>query len=405
MEATERPERLGFCPDRLGRIAPWMRRYVDGGRFPFACTVIARHGEIAYCAHTGQRDLEAGLPFEFDTVVRVYSMTKPITSIALMMLYEEGLLHLDDPVEAYLPEFADRRVLVEGATRMDQVEPATEKMTIHHLLTHRSGLTYGFNGGLLGDAYRAEKVDFGPTAGGLDAATRRLCGLPLLFNPGTCWNYSVSTDVIGRLVEVVSGQSLDRFFAERIFSPLGMHDTGFSIADDATGRLANLYTEDGDGGMRLIDEARRSRYRCSRVDTFSGGGGLLSTAADYLKIAELLRRGGTLGDVRLLGPRTVRLMAANHLDGDLATLGPSTWAETSFSGVGFGLGVWVMLDPARAQLFGSPGDYGWGGLASTVFWVDPVEDLCVLFLTQLTPSDSTPYRKELRALVHQAMVD
>jgi CubicO group peptidase (beta-lactamase class C family) len=409
VQAVDRPESLGFDAARLGRIRGWMEGYVSSGRFPFACTVIARRGQVAYCDFMGARDLETGAPYGLDTIVRVYSMTKPITTVALMMLYEEGLLHLDDPLSEFLPGFAEPLVLGDGATGLDQVEPARAALTLHHLLTHTSGFIYGSAGGLLGEAYKAKGVNFGPAGGGLAANMARLGGLPLSFEPGSRWNYGVSTDVLGRVIEVVSGQSLDGFFRERILAPLGMTDTGFEVADENLGRLAKLYGPGNDGAMTERDGIADSEFRVGRVDTLSGGGGLLSTAGDYLRFAEMLRQGGRVGGeyggARLLGPRTVALMTANHLPGDIADMGPKTWAETSFEGVGFGLGVWVMGSPARAGLSGSPGDYGWGGVASTVFWVDPVEDMTVLFLTQLSPSGTTPNRKELRALVYQALID
>ena len=406
MHAVERPGDLGFDAARLGRIRDWMASYVAGGRYPFACTVIARRGEIAYCDYLGNRDVEAAVPYALDTIVRIYSMTKPVTAVAALMLYEEGRIHLDDPLAEFLPEFAEPLVLRADATRLDQTEPARATLTLHHLLTHTSGMVYGSQGGLLGEAYKAQPVKFGPAGGGLAANVKRLSGLPLLFEPGRRWNYGVSTDVLGRVIEVVSGQSLDVFFRERILEPLAMADTGFEVAKAKLGRLAKLYGPASEtGGMTARDGALDSEFRTGRVDTFSGGGGLLSTAGDYLRFAEMLRRGGEHGGTRLLGPRTVALMSANHLPGTIAELGPTPWTETSFEGLGFGFGVSVMVAPERAEQAGSPGDYGWGGAASTVFWVDPAEDMTVLFLTQLSSSHSYPNRKELRALVYQALVD
>jgi len=405
MHAVDRPETLGFDAARLGRIRGWMEGYVAGGRYPFACTVIARRGEIAYCDYLGSRDLAARTPYALDTILRIYSMTKPITTVAALMLYEEGRLHLDDPLADFLPEFAELQVLRDGARSLDQVAPARETLTLHHLLTHTSGLVYGSQGGLLGEAYKAQPVKFGPAGGGLAANVKRLSGLPLLFEPGRRWNYGVSTDVLGRVIEVVSGQTLDAFLRERVLGPLAMADTGFEVAAENLDRLAMLYGHAGDGAMTARDGIAESEFGPGRVDTFSGGGGLLSTACDYLRFAEMLRRGGELDGVRLLGPSTVSLMTANHLPGTIAELGPTPWTETSFEGLGFGLGVSVMVDPTRAEQAGSPGDYGWGGAASTVFWIDPVADMTVLFLTQLSPSHSYPNRTELRALVYQALVD
>jgi CubicO group peptidase (beta-lactamase class C family) len=229
--------------------------------------------------------------------------------------------------------------------------------------------------------------------------------MPLAFEPGSRWNYSISTDVIGRVIEVISGQPLDVFFRQNILGPLGMDDTFFEVPDSHLARLASSYTKAPQGGMTLAEDATGSAYREGKVAQFSGGGGLVSTVDDYLRFAEMQRRGGALGDVRLLGPRTMRLMASNHLPGDLASMGQKVFSEVSFEGIGFGLGGWVMLDPARATTLGSPGDFGWGGMASTVYWVDPAEDMVVIFVTQLMPSSSYPNRKELRALVYSALVD
>jgi CubicO group peptidase (beta-lactamase class C family) len=229
--------------------------------------------------------------------------------------------------------------------------------------------------------------------------------MPLEFHPGARWHYSVSIDVVGRLVEIVSGKPLDVFLRERIFEPLRMTTTGFAVSAGDLGRFATLYEPDKAGGMKVMETAEQSSFREGVVDTLSGGGGLVSTADDYLRFAEMLRRRGELGGERILAPRTVKFMASNQLDGDIAAIGPKTFSETSFEGVGFGLAVSVMLDPAKAGMSGSPGDFGWGGMASTAFWVDPVEDMVVLYLTQLVPSSTYPLRKELRALVYQAMVD
>lgn len=405
MRSEAHIRKLGFDPDRLERIQTWMARYVDAGKLPFAATLISRRGEHVWQSHIGQRDVEAGSPYEPDTIVRIYSMTKPITAVGLMMLYEQALFHLDDPIEEFLPEFADLRVLRKGAKKLDQVEALKVKPKIHNLFTHTAGLTYGFQGGLLGKAYTKAEIDFNPGGAGLAATTRKLAQMPLLFQPGEEWHYSVATDVLGRLIEVISGRSLDQYFAENILTPLGMTDTGFEVPDDKVDRFASCYVPDEQNVMALNENGHNSEFRASKVKTFSGGGGLLSTGSDYQKFAEMLRRGGETGAGRLLSPRTIRFMASNHLESDLASMGPATWCETSFSGVGFGLGMSVILNPAKAQLSASVGDYGWGGKASTVFWVDPAEDMTVVYLTQLIPSDTYALRKELRMLVYQALVD
>ncbi|MCH8951851.1 MAG: beta-lactamase family protein [Proteobacteria bacterium] len=399
------PAAAGFDPARLARLDPWMQRYVDAGKLPGALALVARRGGVAWCGCVGQRDVERGTPWTRDTLIRIYSMTKPVTATALMMLYEQGLCHLDDPVDLYLPEFAAPTVLRPDATSVDDVEPALTRPTLHHLLTHTSGFTYAFQDGLLAEAYRRDGVDFSARGATLAETVARLARLPLGFEPGARWHYSVSTDLIGRIVEVISGRSLDRVLREDIFAPLGMDDTAFAVPEAKLGRLASLYAKPPEGGMELSEDGPGSRFREGEVSQHSGGGGLVSTVDDYLRFAAMQRGGGALGDVRLLGPRTVALMASNHLPGDLASMGQKVWAEVSFAGIGFGLGGWVMLDPVRAQTLGSPGDFGWGGMASTVYWVDPAEEMVVIFLTQLTPSSSYPIRNELRALVYSALVD
>ncbi|WP_108880009.1 serine hydrolase [Anderseniella sp. Alg231-50] len=400
---TSSPAQCGLDAARLTRIDDWMQRYVDGGRFPFAATLIARKGRVAWEGHTGYSDVEAKTAYTPDTLARMYSMTKPVTSTAFMMLYEQGLVHLDDPVSMFIPEFADTKVLVSGAESLDQTEPLHAPMTVHNLLTHTSGLTYGFNQDLLSETYGANRLDFGQRAGGLAETAVRLAETPLLFQPGSRWHYSVATDVVGRIVEVVSGKTLDRFFADNILEPLEMHDTSFVVPSSKMGRLGPCYAYDPEGGMPVFPTG----FGEGEVDTMSGGGGLISTGRDYLRFAEMLRRGGALGDVRLLSRHTLSLMTSNHLPGgvDLATLGPSAWCETSFSGVGFGLGFAISLNPAQSMLSASAGDFSWGGMASTYFWCDPKEELSVVFLTQLLPSSTWPSRKELRALVYQAIVD
>jgi CubicO group peptidase (beta-lactamase class C family) len=396
------PAELGFDAARLSRLRPWMQRHVDAGRLPGTQLLLARRGRVVLHEWTGRMDVEGGRPWTRDTLVRIYSMTKPVTSVALMMLYEDGLCRLDDPVELWLPEFAGMRVLRPGAERLEDAAPASVRPTLHHLLTHTSGMTYGFNVGPLAEAMRERRIDFGRTDGALDETVRRLAELPLGFEPGSRWNYGVSTDVLGRVVEVISGQPLDRFFAERIFAPLGMADTFFAVPAERAGRLAGCYARAEGDGMTLADPGARSRFIGARQ--FSGGGGLVSTAGDYLRFAEMLRGRGALADVRLLAPKTVEVMTSNALPGDIASMGQPVFSEVPFDGIGFGLGVAVTLDPARAKTLASRGDFGWGGMASTVFWVDPALELSLVFLTQLMPSSSYPLRKELRALVYSSLV-
>ena len=401
-EPVRDPASLGFDKARLARLTLWMQRYADSGRWPGGAVLIARHGQLAFFDCAGHADIEAKRPWERDLIARIYSMTKPVTAVALMMLYEEARVHLDDPVEAYLPEFKNRQLLIPGATSLDQTVPVKAKMTIHHLLTHTSGLSLFTNPRLLGEAYAKERLGLALAYGGLDKMVRRIAELPLEWEPGTRWQYSAGSDVIGRVVEVVSGTTLDRYFATRIFEPLGMTGTGFSVPDSRINRLPPLYELTADG-MALHEAPQVSEWRQGKVDTFCGGGGLVGTIDDYWRFAEMLRNGGEFNGERILGARTLRLAACNHLAGDLASMATEVWAETQFDGVGFGLLGSVVLDPAKAQISAQVGDYGWGGAAGTFFWVSPVDDMVVILFTQLLPSSAIPVRKELRALVHGAL--
>lgn len=404
-DATTDPAALGFCPDRLARIRPWMQGWVDQGKFPGAQTLIARRGQVVYQDQVGLRDIEGGKAWKRDTIARIYSMTKPITSAALLMLYEDALVHLDTPVDEFIPEFKDRQVLIEGATSIDQTRPADTRMTLHHLLTHTSGLNYSFNEGPLAVEMIERKLDFSVKEGDLADTVSRLADLPLAFDPGARWNYGVSTDIVGRIVEIVSGKRLDDFFAERIFAPLGMTDTAFEVSDDRVDRFASCYVKTDDDPLRLMDPGQGTAYGAGKVRQHSGGGGLTSTIDDYLRFAEMLRRKGELDGQRLLAPRTVELMSTNALRGDLASMGQPVFSEVSFDGIGFGLGVSVTIEPGLTKTACNQGDYGWGGMASTVFWVDPVYDMVAIFFTQLVPSSSYPNRKELRALAYSSLVD
>ena len=401
------PAAVGFDPQRLARIDTHFRRYVDDGRLPGWSLLLSRHGQVAHVARYGRRDLEADLPVELDTLFRIYSMTKPITSVAAMMLYERGAFELTDPVSRYLPAFAAPQVFDGGSDLRPVTVPATEPVRIWHLLTHTAGLTYGFHRAHPVDAmYRAAGYDWGaPPEVDLAGAVDAWAGMPLLFQPGAEWNYSVATDVLGRLVEVVSGRTLDRFFAEEILGPLGMHDTTFRVPESQRQRLAALYVPGPGTGLA----ARHDVLGAGVLDPtlLSGGGGLVSTLGDYHRFTQFLRAGGRLSDVRLLGSRTLAYMATNHLPGgaDLATFGRPLFAESPFDGVGFGLGFSVGLDPVATRNLGSQGDFGWGGAASTAFWIDPVDDITAVFMTQLLPSSTHPIRSQLKQLVYAALVD
>ena len=395
------PDSVGMSAERLGRIGGWMRRWVDSGRLPGLSVTVLRRGRVAYQACYGQADLERGRAMAPDTIVRIYSMTKPLASVALMMLYEEGLFQLDDPISAVLPAFKDVRVW-DGEGR-DPV-PAQRPITYQDLLTHTSGLTYGFMHATPVDAmYRDGGVDFQTADATLAEIVDRAAGMPLLAQPGAAWNYSIATDVVGHLVAVLSGQEFGAFLHDRVLGPLGMADTAFHCPPDHQGRFAANYAR-GDTGLVLVDDPATGRFAQPRAIQ-SGGGGLVSTAGDYMRFCRMMLGGGTLHGERLLGRKTVALMTRNHLRGDMAAMGQARFSESSYEGIGFGLGFSVMLDPARAAIVGSPGEYAWGGAASTAFWIDPAEDMAVVMLTQLTPSSTYPIRKELRVLTYAALTD
>ena len=407
LKVDTEPGEVGIDGTRLQRVDSHFRRYVDDGRLAGWTIAFARRGRVVHLSHYGLADIEAQRPVADDTMWRIYSMTKPITSVAALMLVERGALELTDPVSRYIPAFADARVYVSGSAAKPGTVAATEPVRVWHLLTHTAGLIYGWHHAhAVDEMYRAKGFEFGAPRGmDLAGACEVWAGLPLLFQPGTEWNYSVATDVLGRVVEVASGQSLDAFFAEQIFAPLGMQDTAFSVAPDDHDRLAALYVPNPEGGL-----VRNSAMgdNATRTPTFlSGGGGLVSTAADYHRFTQMLARGGELDGNRLLGPHTVAYMTRNHLPGgaDLDTFGRPLFAESAFRGVGFGLGVSVVVDAAAGKVLTHEGEYAWGGLASTFFAVDPVAETTMLFFTQLMPSSTYPIRPQLRALVNQALVD
>ena len=395
---------VGFDAARLARIDRHFARYVDEGQLPGWLIVVTRGGRVAHLSTCGHADVEAGRPVGVDTLWRIFSMTKPVTSVAAMMLVEEGAFDLTDPISRWLPEFAQPRVYVKGSALNPLTEPAIEPIRLWHLLTHTSGLTYGFHHAHPIDAmYRAAGFEWG-TPPGLDLAgcVEQWARLPLVFQPGSEWNYSVSSDVLGRLVEVVSGQPLDEFFNQRIFAPLGMNDTSFGTDDED---LAALYVPQP-GTRKAVRHDAFGETGRGRPDCLSGGGGLVSTAADYHRFTQFLLRRGELDGVRLLSPRTVALMTSNHLPGDvdLEAYGRPLFAEMPFNGFGFGLGFSVLRDAVKAKTLSSPGEFAWGGAASTAFWVDPAEDLTAMFFTQLMPSSTHPIRQQLRQLVYQALV-
>ncbi len=399
-------DEVGFDADRLGRIDTHFKRYVDDAKLAGWSIAVARRGRVVHLSHYGNRDVEAARPVQGDTIWRIYSMTKPVTSVAALMLYEQCALELTEPVSRYLPSFADMRVYKAGSALGPATVPVTEPVRVWHLLTHTAGLTYGFHHAHpVDEMYRLKGFEFdAPRGMDLAAACDAWAGLPLLFQPGSEWNYSVATDVLGRVVEVASGQSLDTFLAERIFAPLGMTETAFSVGPADVDRLAALYLHKPGGG--LLRNTSLAQLITRPPSLLSGGSGLASTVHDYHRFVQMLAGGGELDGVRLLGPRTVAYATRNHLPGqvDLERFGRPIVAESSFAGVGFGLGFSVVVDPLAGKALTSPGEYAWGGMASTAFYVDPVEEITAVFLTQLLPSSSYPLRSQLRTLVNQALV-
>lgn len=400
------PESVGFSSERLARIDAFIQKnYIDTGKLPCALTQIWRHGKLAYNSVLGNADVERGLPLKADSLFRIYSMTKPITSIAFMMLVEEGKASLDDPVARYIPSWEGLSVFQAGVTGAFQTRKPAKAMRVIDLLRHTSGLTYGFQQRSNVDAaYRALKLDGFNTEGGLEQFVATLANVPLEFDPGDAWNYSVSTDVLGYLVQVISGMPFEAFLRERIFEPLNMVDTGFFVPEAQQHRLTACYVLDQRGKVVLQDDPATSNFLTDPA-TKSGGGGLISTAEDYMRFSRMLLNGGELDGARIVSPKTLKMMTMNHLPGgkELGELSNSPFSESLVDGLGFGLGFAVTVDQARTMNNGSLGEYFWGGMASTGFWIDPVEDIAVVFMTQLIPSNAYPIRRELRTLVYSAL--
>ena len=398
----------GFDTTRLQRIDDHFRRYVDDGRLAGWQVMVSRRGDVAHHSTYGVRSFESSEPFTEDTVVRLYSMTKPLTTIAAMQLVEQGLVQLKDQVAKYIPAFSTTPVYRSGSVQKPMTEPQTLPMLVWHLMTHMSGLTYGFHNTHPVDAmYRNQGFEWGqPEDIDLAACCERWAQLPLVFQPGTEWNYGISTDVLGRIVEVVSGLDLEEYFQQHILGPLGMPDTSFYI-DDANrkSRLAELYIPHPETGVAT--SAPAFLRRPERPAMLSGGGGLYGTAVDYMRFCQMILNGGALDGERVIGRHTLDYMGKNHLPGnvDLEAIGRPLFAESAFVGVGFGLGFSVVIDAAASKVPSTTGEMAWGGAASTAFWVDPAEDLAVVFLTQLLPSSTHAIRPELKQLVYQALVD
>lgn len=394
---------MTFDPARLAAIDRFLAsRYVEPGHLPGAVLKVLHRGKLVHSGIQGFADVASRRPYAEDSIFRIYSMTKPIVSVALMMLVEEGRVQLDDPVERYIPGWKGLRVYQSGTLKTGWVtRPADRPMQVIDLMRHTAGLTYGFQLATNVDAaYR--RLGIGEIVKGditLEGMIDGLADLPLEFSPGQYWNYSVATDVVGWLVQVIAGQPLEEFLQARIFAPCGMVDTGFHVPGGQAHRFVSCYQPGRAGGMDLQDQAETSSF-LARPAFVSGGGGLVSTAADYLAFAEALRTGRP----RLVAPRTLALMTANHLPGGktLPMLSRSAFSEAAYDGVGFGLGFATTTAIEKTMVAGNNGDYFWGGAASTFFWVDPTAELTVLFLTQLMPSSAYPVRRQLRSMVYAA---
>jgi CubicO group peptidase (beta-lactamase class C family) len=401
------PGDVGMAAERLGRIDTHFRKYVDDGRLPGWLITVSRRGKLMHLSTYGNRDIEAATPVETDTLWRIFSMTKPLTAVLALQLWEHGAFELNDPVARFIPSFKHQKVWRSGRLTAPVLDPVVETMRLWHLFTHTAGLTYGFMyAHPIDEMYRRAGFEWGmPPELDLAEIVDKWAELPLLFQPGTEWNYSVGLDVLGRVLEIVSGQRLDELMRTRLLEPLGMNETTWFVDESQANRVAALYG---------AHPATRQAVRMDAADrgifiepkAHGGGGGLVSTAHDYHRFTQMLLRGGELDGVRILAPRTVRYMASNHLPGgvDLRAFGRPLFSETTFDGVGFGLGVSVTIDPVKGHVPGSAGEFAWGGAASTAFWIDPAEDLTVQFFTQLLPSSVHPIRSQLKQLVYQSIV-
>jgi len=413
-----KPETVGMSSARLTQLDQVMkRRYVDGGYLPGMLTQVYRKGHLVHTGICGHMDLERGKPMREDAIFRIYSMSKPITAVALMMLVEEGLIGLDDIVHSHIPEWKNLGVYSSGmpsllpdAPPSFLTTPVQRAMKVVDLATHTSGLTYGFMMRSAVDAaYRKAKVVDRETPDGLQGMVAQLAQIPLDFSPGTAWNYSVSIDVLGYLVEKLSGMSFGEFLRTRLFDPLGMKDTAFYVPSDDIERFTSCYQPETQGsGLRLQDDGRESTYAKPPM-LESGGGGLVSTAHDYLRFCRMMLNGGTLDGVQILSPKTVALFSLNYLPdareiADMAL--PGMFSESGYAGVGFSLGCGVNVNVAKTRLPGSLGEYFWGGAAATAFWIDPKEELTVVFMTQVIGSPARlTLRRDLRTLVYSAMTE
>ncbi len=409
--------RAGLSLERLATADRVMtERYVDTGLLPGILTQVYRKGEHVHTGMAGVMDIERKKKMQEDTIFRIYSMTKPITAVALMMLAEEGKIGLDDDVHTHIPSWKNLRVyqsgmpsLVANTAGQFITTPPERRMKVVDLVTHTSGLTYGFMNRTTVDAeYRRQKVGDFQTPGGLDAFIDQLSKIPLDFSPGKNWNYSVSIDVMGYLVQKLSGQTFGEFLRTRLFEPLGMKDTSFSVPQGKMDRFCSCYMPGKTGKLVIQDDAGKTTY-ARPPELESGGGGLVSTAQDYMRFCQMMLGGGTLEGVQILSPKTVQMFSMNLLPDNklLSDLSAAPgFSEAGYNGIGFSIGCGVTMDPALTRIPGTPGEFFWGGAASTAFWIDPKEDLAVVFMTQVMGTDARlTLRRDLRTLVYSAMAE
>jgi CubicO group peptidase (beta-lactamase class C family) len=408
------PKQTGLSTARLERITDHLERnYISSGKIAGCQVAVARHGHLAYFRSFGQMDRERGKAMSDDAIFRIYSMSKPITSVALMSLYERGYFQLNDPVSRFFPAWKQQQVWVSGRGADMKTEAPARPVTMRDMLCHTGGLTYGSMLVALGAEDTGHPVDgvyaeVGVRRGkgeDLMQFMDKLAKVPLRYQPGEHWMYSLSTDVCGALVEKISGRRFDKYLQEHVFGPLGMKDTSFVVAPDKLDRFAANYRRGADKSLQLIDDPAKSDY-LNEPSFFSGGGGLAGTTEDYLRFCEMIRRGGEFEGARILGPRTIKLMRQNHLkDGrDLTQMAIGGFSETANEGVGFGLGFATTLDTVKSGSIAA-GDFYWGGAASTIFWVDDVEDLVVVFMTQLMPSGAFNFRGQLKSIIYSSIVE
>ncbi len=406
---SETTGNTGISSESLARLDRLLlSRHIEGERIAGCVALVARGGAIVHRSALGMMDRELGRPMSADAIFRIYSMSKPITSVALMQLLERGLFQLTDPVSKFIPQWRDLQVWVSGEYPDYVTRQPDRPMTVRDLLSHQSGLTYGFQGGPVETGYFERQAYRAGTMRGRDLQSMvdRLANLPLKFSPGEHWNYGLSTDVCGHLVEVISGQGFDEYLKRQIFEPLRMVDTGFHVPAEQHHRLAANYELGPDGRLRQTDLFGAGEFL--EPPTFlSGGGGLVSTAEDYWRFCQMMLNGGELDGARILGLKTVELMTMNHLpdDAELSACALGTWANPANDGVGFGLGFAMTLDLPTVQSVGSVGEYWWEGSASTIFWIDPVEDVIVVYMTQFMPSDTYHFRNEIKQILYPGILD